>query len=249
MVTDMRRLLVVLILLLFPVAASAAPSDMVKVLGQWNAGGGTPAQTYLLSEDFDGSTACGNGVDSNCSGTWTKVGAEATTDFSYSTAPAPLAGTYSAFVDGSAASGDGWYRSFTAQDTVYFYFIVNPTTRTARTVVSLRDSSGNTVMRVSDSGPEIAIYCNDTLAYSATAFANGTTVHIWADYTKGTGSNASCHLYHSSDSTKPGSPQITASGNATAQAAQFFISKDGSTPSLIFDKIRVSTTAIGSAPE
>jgi hypothetical protein len=212
-------------------------------------GGGTvAAPSYLLSENFDDSTACGNGVDSNCSGTWTKVGISASTDFTYTTSPAPLEGTNSAATIGTATVGDGWYRSFTAQDTVYFYFIVSPKVRSTGTLASILDSSGNTVMRVVDSGPEFSIYCNDNLQYS-TAMANGTTYHVWGDYTKGTGNNASCHLYHSTTSTKPGSPNITATGNATGQAARFFLSKNGSTPEYIFDKIRVSSSDIGSSPQ
>ena len=219
--------------------------------GAWQVvGGDAPVSTYLLAEDFDGSSACGDGSHTNCSGSWTGIGTPAPADFNYAASPAPLVGTgYSLLLSGTQDTPYGWYRGFTAHDTVYFYFVFHATNRSAGTIFALRDSSGNTVMRVVDSGPEMSIYCNDVIDYQpVTNFVVNTTYHTWGRYTKGTGSNAVCELYHSTTSTKPESPNLSATGNATAQAAQIFITKPGNDQSHIYDKIRVSTSSIGGDP-
>jgi hypothetical protein len=204
--------------------------------------------SYLVSESFEGASACGNGSQSNCSVTWTQSDT-ITSAFNYATAPAPLEGSYSLRVTGGASIG-AFFKSFTAQDTVYFYFIVNHTTLVGGTnIFGILDGSANMLMRVSNANPEWLVRCGDTTAYS-TAITQGTTYHVWGDYTKGTGANAVCHLYTATTSTKPGSAGITiTTGTSTGQATYVGMMEDGNNTAVtIFDKIRVSTSAIGSNP-
>ena len=217
-----------------------------KVAAAAGCGGGT---SYLLCENFGSTNACysGDATFVNCDLTWTKVGTPGGVDFKYATSPAPLEGSYSFTAVDANADTDGFVYAFTANDTVHFFFILSPITRAVGCFVSLLDSSDNVVMRVYDAGPEFAIYCNDTLGYS-TAIVNGTTYYVWGDYTKGSGSNASCHLFHSTDTTK-GSADITiTNGNSTAQAAKLKINTTAGVRKHIYDKIRVSTSSIGDNP-
>jgi hypothetical protein len=206
------------------------------------AGGGG----FLLSENFDGSSACGGGP-TNCQVAWTDTSDVPTANFTYATAPAPLEGSFSLRI--AAPSGiPGKVSTYTAQDTVYFYLLLNHATLVGgANSFGLFDSSDGVVLDVSNANPEFRLHCGTTTAFS-TAITQGTTYSVWGDYTKGTGANAVCHLYHSTTTTKPGSPNITiTTGTATTQASKVRLGSN-STAVHIYDHVRISTTAIGSAP-
>jgi hypothetical protein len=203
--------------------------------------------TYLISENFDGSAACGGGA-TNCQIAWTDTTAGApTANFAYATAPAPLEGSFSLRIASSGAIL-GKVASYTAQDTVYFYLLLNHTTLVGgANSFGILDGSGNVVLDVSNANPEFRLHCGTVTAFS-TSITQGTTYSVWGDYTKGTGANAVCHLYHSTTTTKPGSPNITiTNGDATAQAASVRLGSF-STAVHLYDHVRVSTIAIGSNP-
>jgi hypothetical protein len=209
-------------------------------------GGGT---SYLLCENFDGSSACGDGSHTNCDNEWVHFGA-GTMDFNYATSPAPLEGSYSARM--AAGENDGYYHAFTASDTVYFYFIFNPVTRgTSNQFFAITAADDTNLMYVTNSGYELSTYCGTVLGYEAN-MVQGTTLHIWGDYTRdsdGGAASAVCHLYSSTTSTKPGSPTITTTnGTGTAQAARVRFYQSSGAGDTIWDKIRVSTSDIGSTP-
>lgn len=204
------------------------------------------AGTELVCENFDGSTACGDGSHTNCSVTWTQVNS-APFDFNYATSPAPLEGTYSGrFI--SDNTNQGWTKTFTAQDVVHFFFIVNAhTLATSDKIFRLLDASDNEVMSVSNAGYEFDIHCGTTWAYSTTMSVD-TTYYIWGDYTKGTGANAVCHLFHSTDTTKGAADITITTGDATAQAAKAQMWHSGGNLEYVIDKIRIGTSAFGDNP-
>jgi hypothetical protein len=214
-------------------------------------GGGAPS--YLFSENFDGASACGDGATSTCNNTWTKVGTP-TIVFNSTTSPAPLEGTRSAKLTGGG-SGDYYYASFTAQDTAYVFVKINDNSGLG---IGLRrffvtDSANNNLMSLYDSTSEVTISCGSTTAYKVgSSWAQNTTYSFWMGYTKGTGSNAVCTLHFiDASETKPGTADITIpNGTATAQASRIKIGDSvAGTLAATLDKIRVSSSAIGSSPQ
>jgi hypothetical protein len=207
------------------------------------------AGTELVCESFEGSISCGNGIHTNCSVEWTMVNEASNSDFSYVTAPAPLEGSYSLRLAENVDGDTGWVKSFTASDTVHFFFMVNVSARyTQSDIVQIRDASGAPLMRILNGGYEWVITCGGSNWAYSTTMAADTTYYVWGDYTKGTGANAVCHLFHSLNTTK-GSADITmTNGEGTGQAAQFFIDQDHTLQRAIYDKIRVGTSSFGDNP-
>lgn len=201
--------------------------------------------SYLFSENFDGSTACGDGSHSNCQVTWTANGTPAT-DFNYSTSA--LDGTYSAQV--TSETGNNYYAAFTAQDTVYFYFIIRSSTRVGGAMIfAIQDSSGNNLWALRNASYEYSIYCGSNVYENSTTWTEGTTYHVWGDYTKGTGANGICHAFIATTSTKPGSANITVTNSdLTGQASRVSLSNTTSSVYEI-DKIRIDDVDIGSTPD
>lgn len=245
-----KKLLTILFILLLP-CLSWGWGTMIM-------GGGVPAApascgagTELLCENFDGSTACGDGSHTNCNNTWTVSGAP-TFDFNYATAPAPLEGTYSFRINMSTGDDEtGWYKAFTASDAVHFFYIVNAHLRTLSNInFMITDSAGALLMAVNNAGYEFNIMCGTVNAYSATTMAVDTTYYIWGDYTKGTGANAVCHLFHSTDTTKGAADITITNGDATGQAARAVLYQSSiASNDFIMDKIRVGTSAFGDNPQ
>jgi hypothetical protein len=213
---------------------------------------GCGAGTELVCENFDGTEACGDGSHTNCNTTWTKVQAGdapgPVVDFNYATSPAPLEGTYSAQLY-ITEWGDGYVKSFTAQDTIHFFYMVEWTTfGNPNQDVHILDSSDNILMKVGNANPEFAVYCGSILGYSTTASVN-TPYYVWGEYTKGTGANAVCKLYHSTNTTKGAADITVSNGDATAQAAKVKIIASAPAVRTIFDKIRIGTSAFGDNPQ
>ena len=238
-----------------PINLALAPA----ILGGAGAGGAAaPAgccggTSYLLCENFDGSSACysGDATYNICDGTWTAIGSP-TFVFNYATSPAPLEGSYSVHLASTTETGTGYSKSFTENDTVHFFYIFNAHKRSAASLSAKILAADDTVlMTVSNAGYEWSIYCGTILGYSTT-MAVDTTYYVWGDYTKGNGVNtAVCHLFHSTDTTK-GSADITVTnGDAAAKKAGKFVMNQPSVVAnddYIFDKIRVSTSSIGDNP-
>jgi hypothetical protein len=259
----MKKILFIIALLSFAVPALAVdPIDFSKPLAMIVSGrpapGGAAAgcgggTSYLLCENFDGSSACysGDATYNICDGTWTAIGSP-TFVFNYATSPAPLEGSYSVHLASTTETGTGYSKSFTENDTVHFFYIFNAHKRSAASLSAKILAADDTVlMTVSNAGYEWSIYCGTILGYSTT-MAVDTTYYVWGDYTKGNGVNtAVCHLFHSTDTTK-GSADITVTnGDAAAKKAGKFVMNQPSVVAnddYIFDKIRVSTSSIGDNP-
>ena len=271
----MKKVLSIILLMLLAVSPCLAEEMQLAkmVIGS---GAAAPAAcgagTEIVCETFDGSSPCysGDGTYNNCDVTWTLINTP-NFDFKYrgdldctalfapwscctgvgtGTCGTALDGTYSVATDGNASSGI--VKSFTAQDPVYFFFLFRtPVFGSTEKIFRLLASDDTELMYIANVAPEFAIYCDDQMHYS-TAMLINTTYCIWGDYTKGTGNNAVCHLYHvaisGSDCTKPGSPNITGTnGNSqlTASKIEMYMDNAGL---WIYDHIRVGTSAFGSNP-
>jgi hypothetical protein len=178
----------------------------------------------IFSESFDGVSACGDGVHTNCDVTWTvSLTGNATIDFNYNTSPAPLAGSYSARL----ASTTGYalmVKTFTGVSPFYIQGMFNigtiNTTADFATLCDVRDAAAsvNLATFMIKSG-KFQLY--DGVNYHDTGITalTNTTYWFWMEYTKGTGANAIGTLYISTTAEKPGSPSVQSTdGNGTADA-------------------------------
>jgi hypothetical protein len=201
-----------------------------------------------VTENFDGA-----GYQTS----WTEVTGNANED--YATAPAPLEGTQSLYMQTEAAQQEV-RKSFTASDTVYVYMLFRSTTLPAglRQQFAIKDGSGNTLMEAHlVPGPPWQWEVSDGVSVSSSGGAtvsNGTTYHIWMEYTRGGGANSVHKFCWSTDGVKPtaGTAFINFSnGTSTGQASRFEIGtwSAGVSGDYIVDKFRLSrTAAFGSNP-
>jgi hypothetical protein len=196
--------------------------------------------TRLVAEDCEsGVTPAG----------WTN---NSTPTWNYTTAPAPLRGTYSLFLP----SASQWTRvSFTGQSTVYFRLTFNMQGALTNFpyICSLRDSAGATqvAIRALSTGG-IRVYNGDGTDNGTTAGGTvviGTTYYLWGSYTKGTGANGLCSLWISTTDTKPGSTVFsTSSHKGTADVARLYIENLANLATCVYDDMIVDTAPIGSGP-
>lgn len=238
----MKRTL--LTILLFLCLYGYSQAQMLQGIMGSGASAAAASPADLLWENFDGSTACGDGSHSNCNNTWSLVGTP--TGLNFNVTSGALEGTYSLQVAASDENNEGIVKTFTANNSVNFFFIWHVTTRQTITHIKLLDSSDNMVMFFGDTGPEFQIACGGDSAYAGSV-TNGNTYYVWGDYTTN-GSTSSCHLHVSADTVKSNaSVNLTATGTSTAQASK--IALNGAQVSdYIIDKIRVSSSTIGDNP-
>lgn len=191
----------------------------------------TPASSYLLQENFEGT-----GYELS----WTET---STPDEDYTTTV--LAGSQSWFADATTKYA---HANFTAQDDCWAYALYrfNGTPGANSIVFSLRNSSDAELCSFrhrSANTPQ----AGPGSPTAGSALSSGTTYHVWLHYIKGTGANATTELYISTTGTRPGSPtSVATNSTGTTQASRIRIS--GHSGGAIFDKIRVSATAIGDNP-
>lgn len=203
----------------------------------WNAP--AAASSYLLSDNLEYADAAAAAV-----GGWTDAG---TPVWAYTTAPAPLEGTRSFACDSQT---DASVHGFTAQSDVWAFCVFNLNVYGA-SIFQLLNSSDVVVGAIAFTAGGAVRASNGTVtadSSAATVIAT-TTYYLWMHYTKGTGANGVTDLYVSATTTIPGSPTISVTGgDAATDASKFrmFCNSFGVTG--IFDKIRISATAIGSNP-
>lgn len=199
--------------------------------------------SYLINQTFEGT-----GYDN--SETWTESGT-GTIDEDYTTEV--LDGAQSLYMSGAdynspTATSPSW----TAVSPTYFFFmfqinsgnlvnadffeILNGTTIIARLMAG--DFSGNNF--------NIYPYHGDTIGSSSAAII-GTTYYVWVEYEKGTGANGHLHIRISTTSTKPGSDTMSiTTGTSTLDTDKMNVRLHYANPATgIFDRIRVSATALG----
>jgi len=244
----MKRITLAILLLLITIPAWGASGIFKGIIGSAAASCGVG--TELLCENFDGTTSCGSGKTSNCTKTWTLVGTDIAT-FNYATSPAPLEGTYSAYLLNTATAVNGWNTVITVSSgTTYFFFIWNPKVLKNSDEIFRLTHLGGVLMSVKNVSPEQAVYCGSVMSYkSSSSFTEGTTYYVWGAYTPGTGANAVCDLYISTTSTKPAVTIHATNGNATSYPDAVQIMSSVNAAGNVIDKLRVSTTDIGSNPQ
>lgn len=182
------------------------------------------------------------------------AGASPPTDFSVSTGSvtwnyttSPLEGAQSAVTNGgifsytftSGASSSKWAR-----------VIVKPTnTGTASVQIKFRDVSNNVCggMDLRADGGARVYGGSGYGSITAGTYTWGTTYYITLRWSKGTGSNAQCDVYISTDATRPASPTYSiVNGNNTTDATKLRL--EATNANTWFDDIIVSDNEIGSNP-
>lgn len=221
----------------------------IKTIGDVdNTDAGGPS--YLVNQNFETPTT---GYDNG--ETWVEGGS----GFTPNHTPA-IVGSQSFRIAQSGAAGSS-YIAFTATGKVHWYlrarFDVFPTG--SNTFIQIRNSSGTALMsyiaRASDGFISVSPAGGTANASNTTAMTTGVDYHFWGTYTPGTGANAEGEFGFSTDGTKP---TFAASGNrvckatngtATTDAGRLYIgSTAGITQTIVFDKILVSSSDIGSNP-
>lgn len=267
----MKRLLFIpLIFLCSALWAGDSCKEPVQLarMNPYIAGAGvSAAATYLLSEDFDGSSTCytGDSTYVNCNtpaAKWTLAGfsGSGSVNFKYSTSPAPLGGTYSAYLQNEHAYNDGTIvASITASDTVGVYAIVNFPTASLEagyTKPFIRIRNGTTDLCAAalyQSSEQFAVLSEGAENHSGgVSYSATTTYHVWLEWTKATSGDGICRLYvGANDSTKTLAGGFT-NRTSTSQGDKLMVNILHSTTtdySLIIDKIRVNNAVIGVSPE
>ena len=208
-----------------------------------------PCAGYLVCQGFEG-TGYDNGE------TWTEY-IQADSSVNEDSTSTVLAGAQSLAVGVSAwggGSGDGprTYVDFTAQDNLYAYFLYQSTSVDAGGhIAKILDSEGNYLCSVNSNASGLQCQCSNDLTTAAT-LSNDTTIHVWLEYIKGTGTDGICRVAWSTDGNKPGGGDHYAAQTCTqtAQASKFMLGGGVNSGSITrtYDKIRLRATAIGSNP-
>jgi len=200
--------------------------------------------TYLVNQRFEGA-----GYDNG--ETWTtSVG---TPDPDYTTTV--LDGSQSLFLNLATGTPARIRLDFLNQDTVYFYCLfrlVGSAPGGNRDIVAFgpNGSADQDLRIVVTSAGRLSTHITGVSPADALSF--GTTYHLWARYSKGTGSDAVVEVAYSTDGTKPtsGTKYATATNLAhTAQAGRVWLGFNATgNYDVIFDKVLVAATEIGSNP-
>lgn len=227
----MRRFLISFLL-----AALAVPQTVVVVKKK------AASPSYLLQERFEGATLCYSGHASTCEQGWTYM-QTATAD--YATSPAPLQGSYSLLLNDSS---DQAIVTFTGQAEVYGASIVRLSAFNATDtyILVLRDSSNNDLCTVRTySTDTVLIRSTGGTQQSTTGLSfNSSTTYYFKIYAKaGSGSNAECRGWWSTDGTSWTAGTASTNGTWTANIARIVPQSTG-TVLKIYDDIRVSTSDI-----
>lgn len=203
--------------------------------------------TYLVEENFDGTGDPG--------AAWTEFG---TSNWDYTTSPAPLEGTQSASCDGTAAAAYLNWNNGSGVDAleVFFLFHIPSTLEVSETLVYIYDSGATIVGYVLiHVGAVLRIYNGTAFAATTGTIAADTTYYIWVRWEKGTGADGFASVAFSTDGTRPNSgnnyKEVT-TGTATAQAQQVRPSatySSGTGNFIIFDDFKATAgDAIPSNP-
>ena len=195
--------------------------------------------SYLLSDNLeyaDAAAAASAGWVDASSPVW-----------AYTTSPAPLVGTRSFACD---STSDASVHSFTAAAGCWAFCYYNVDVFGA-SLFQLLNSSDTIVAGCAfrSDGSVRAINGTSTLDSAGGLVSPATTYCVWLHYTKGTGANGVTDVYVSNTSTIPGSPTISVtSGDASTDASKFRMFANSFGVVAVYDKVRVSTSAIGSNP-
>jgi hypothetical protein len=201
----------------------------------------TGSSGCLLRETFEGSTLCYASYGSTCDqGVFFAAG---TPNFAYTTPPAPLQQTRSFYV--ATGGSVNVEEQVTAQSTFYAGIMVNVDTLPASSefLFSVLDGSDNLLCRLSFFSNNQFNVSNTggTTQTTAVTLATNTTYYIAIKAVAGTGANATCTPYFSSNGSSWTTGTASTNGTWTANVARVnFLSQTGT--DFIVDDIRIATS-------
>jgi len=263
----MKLKLTLIIALLFLYAAGVSfgqddeiqgPYQVATVAQFITTGVTTPAATYLLSESFDGSTACYSGqTPGTCDNTWT-VSGDGTIDFAYT----GLEGTYGLFLSKGTTETLA-YASFASSNIVYGYCMFRPVglgNTATKFIFGVHSATGTSLGSavINSNGTTATLYARygtEQVNPTVATMSEGTTYHLWLEFNN----VADCvKVWFSTTGTKPadGGDNYSQAGagcggtaTGSTAAARVYLNSVGATEhDLVFDKVRVDDVAIGNNP-
>ena len=257
----MRKLILAILLILCMCVYASAGTTVVVVQGV-AAGAATctgAAPTGCTGrETFDGSTDCGDDPNNaqTCDNTWTLLShsypdytgnADCTdTEVPYVCCTGSEAGTCPAAVEGTYSMNvqDNWTNNPTIGISATDEIVVASMFRTSGTntnyVIQLRDTSSNDLCRAENGGGSF-LKANNT---GGSTGGDGLTLNVDTDYyvrvraKKGTGANAQCEVWVSTDGTNWGTSSSSTNGTWTAQVEKIGLSPGNNNAENIMDDIR-----------
>lgn len=231
------RILFVFFLFCFPVFAG----NLMYLVG----GGGSAPWSGLLEETWNGATDCGDGTHSNCNNTWSYW--SSWPNFVATAAGTPLAGDGTYCLSMSAIEQE-IYHSFTPADTIYASVPVSNSALQDPNFLQIRDASDNILCNIWTYG-----YGADSFVVSNTggtdrssadhAFAVNTKYYLKIKAVKGTGANAQCQGYYSTNGSTWTTITNSTNGTWTNQPAKVYLKGQDSSTNLR-GRVRVSTNDI-----
>lgn len=207
--------------------------------------------SYLLCEDFDGSTACGTGQVETCRNTWTMDGAFP--DF-HGTG---LEGTYAVNIVG--ASKAQIYKTITTANPIYVFAKIkvdtSATNNTANPLMLWNSSyavvGSINVARADANHFYMSCSCGGSSSYGA-YLDSSKTWNVWGTFVKGSGANdAKCHVYASETSTKGSVYVERTNGSASTDPVRAVIGAPG-TPNnmpVLVDHARIGSVEMTGVPD
>jgi hypothetical protein len=205
-----------------------------------------------LCEDFDGAASCADGYSSTCRNLWTVTKGDAgdTVDFDNADAPSPLAGTYSLRGISTTTTPTTINKDTGANDNLYVHARMNIDTYNAPAadmlLINIYRSAGASIcaLLVDSATGRFEVYTNGNTLHESLSPLADTTYYIWLESVK----NTSCLAYISTTTTKPETATITAGTVVNYATAGVKMTFDESN-NIVFDHIRVNTSAFGSNPQ
>jgi len=207
--------------------------------------------TVLACEDFDGSSLCAATYSSTCRQSYT-LSLNGTIDFDNAAAPAPLQGTYSTRSVASGTLENMVKFSYSAGDNIYVFAKINidslGTASTSRPIMYIQNSSNSSLCGFDVNASGVwAGYDGGNILTGTNSPSADTTYYVWLEYEIGTGANAKCRFYQATTTTKPSAEFSGGGGPGVTQGSQLLLIS-AQTTNVVFDYIRVNSSAFGDAP-
>lgn len=112
----------------------------------------------------------------------------------------------------------------------------------------LDGGQGSTATLLTSFGNKLEIRHGSVSVPGTTTIALNTTYHVWIEWTKGSGSDGTMKLFVSTDGSKPAAPEVSiTTGNGVAPAA-FDVGPFGAGVDVLYDSILIDDEPIGSNP-
>jgi hypothetical protein len=225
-------------LFLFLVAVNCCAQGVVVSPYRF-AGGGGGSPTYLINQNFEG-TGYDNGESWTEGGTW---------DEDYTTTV--LTGSQSLFQDG-LGGGSNTSPDFAPSShfTLYLQFRLNTAVNNSELLVVRSGANADLANLVYRAGGTLRSSCGGVNFETSDAISTGQKIHVWIEFTKGTGANGLGSIGWSTDGTRPASGNKfaqTTSGDATADAVRIRLEANIG-QAIIIDRIMLTASTIGDNP-